>query len=88
VGSFLRQQQQIDQLIYAEIAERREQPISSGSDILTLLMSAVDAEGQPMTNQELRDELLTLLIAGHETTASAMTWALYWIHISRKCMTS
>ena len=79
-GRFLRQQQQIDQLIYAEIAERREQTDSSGSDILTLLMSAVDAEGQPMTNQELRDELLTLLIAGHETTASAMTWALYWIH--------
>jgi cytochrome P450 len=78
-GRFLCQQQQIDQLIYAEIAERRERPDSTRSDILTLLMSAVDAEGQPMTDQELRDELLTLLVAGHETTASAMTWALYWI---------
>ncbi len=79
-GRFLRQQKQIDQLIYAEIKERRSHPDSSRSDILTLLMSARDEQGQPMTDQELRDELLTLLIAGHETTASALTWALYWIH--------
>lgn len=43
-------------------------------------MSAVDEAGQPMTDEELRDELMTLLVAGHETTASALTWALYWIH--------
>jgi cytochrome P450 len=76
----LRQQKQIDELIYAELQERRSHPDSSRSDILTLLMSARDEQGQPMTDQELRDELLTLLIAGHETTASALTWALYWIH--------
>jgi unspecific monooxygenase len=77
---FIRRKQKIDQLIYAEIHERREHPDLSGSDILTLLLSARDEAGQPMTDEELRDELITLLLAGHETTATAMTWALYWIH--------
>ncbi len=43
-------------------------------------MDARDEAGEPMTSQELRDELMTLLFAGHETTASAMAWALYWSH--------
>jgi unspecific monooxygenase len=79
-GRFVRQRQQIDELLYAEIAERRKQPDPSRIDILSLLMSAQDEEGQPMTDRELRDELMTLLLAGHETTASAMAWGLYWIH--------
>ncbi|MEQ9371946.1 MAG: cytochrome P450 [Coleofasciculus chthonoplastes F3-SA18-01] len=79
-GCFLRQRQEIDQLIYAEINERREPLNVSGTDILSLLMSAHDQTGQPMTDEELRDELMTLLVAGHETTATALTWALYWIH--------
>lgn len=79
-GRFLNQRRQIDRLIYDEIRERRNQGDLSSGDILTLLMSARDVEGQPMTDEELRDELMTLLIAGHETTASALTWSLYWIH--------
>ncbi|MBD2459367.1 cytochrome P450 [Nostoc sp. FACHB-87] len=79
-GIFLRQREQIDQLLYAEIQERRNHPESSGNDILSLMMSARDENGEPMTDVELRDELMTLLVAGHETTASALTWALYWIH--------
>ena len=79
-GYFLRIRQQIDELLYTEIDERREQPDPSRTDILSLLMSARDEAGQPMTNQELRDELMTLLFAGHETTATALSWALYWIH--------
>jgi cytochrome P450 len=78
-GYFLRQKQQIDQLIYAEIQQRREEADSSRDDILSLLLAARDEAGQPMTDEELRDELLTLLFAGHETTASALGWALYWI---------
>jgi len=77
---FVRRKQKIDQLLYAEIQERREHLDPSRSDILTLLMSARDETGQPMTDQELRDELMTLLLAGQETTAIALTWALYWIH--------
>ncbi|MBD2495838.1 cytochrome P450 [Nostoc sp. FACHB-280] len=79
-GIFLHQRKQIDQLLYAEIQERRSHPESSGNDILSLMMSARDENGAPMTDVELRDELMTLLVAGHETTASALTWALYWIH--------
>ena len=79
-GKFLRQLREIDQLLYAEIQERRDHPDTSRSDILSLMMSARDENGEPMTDVELRDELMTLLVAGHETTASALTWALYWIH--------
>ncbi|SRR5579883_1167418 len=79
-GRFLRQRQQIDELIYAEIAERRKKGHSGGIDILSLLMSATDEKGQAMTPQQLRDELMTLLVAGYETTASAMAWGLYWLH--------
>ncbi|WP_287127495.1 cytochrome P450 [Candidatus Cyanaurora vandensis] len=47
---------------------------------LNMLMAAVDETGAGMSDQELRDELITLLVAGHETTATALTWALYWVH--------
>ena len=79
-GNFLRQRQQVDALLYAEIAERREQRNLEGMDILSLLMSARDEQGQPMTDQELRDELMTLMLAGNDTTATAISWALYWLH--------
>ena len=79
-GKFLRTKAQVDELLYAEIRERRQHHQYAGNDILTLLMQATDEAGNPMTDEELHDELMTLLIAGHETTASALTWALYWIH--------
>ncbi|MCG9891026.1 MAG: cytochrome P450 [Thermosynechococcaceae cyanobacterium MS004] len=78
-GQFIRQRSQLNQLLYQEIAERRADLDPERSDILTLMLMARDEEGQPMTDVELRDELVTLLMAGHETTASAMTWALYWL---------
>lgn len=79
-GYFLRMREKIDKLLYAEIADRRQQDLSDRLDILSLLMSARDEEGEAMTDKELRDELLTLLFAGYETTAGAMSWALYWVH--------
>ncbi|MDZ8134423.1 MAG: cytochrome P450 [Nostoc sp. DedQUE04] len=79
-GSYLRLRQEMDDLIYAEIQERRSLADQSRSDILSLMMAARDEAGEPMTDIELRDELMTLLIAGHETTASSLAWALYWIH--------
>lgn len=80
-GRFLRLRQQINALIYAEIAERRDRKSTDAdrTDILSLMMAARDLEGQSMSDAELRDELMTLLFAGHETTASALSWALYWI---------
>jgi cytochrome P450 len=79
-GSFVRHRRQIDHLIFEEIAERRAHPEVSRNDILSLLMGARDEAGEVLTDSELRDELITLLIAGHETTATALTWAVYWIH--------
>lgn len=79
-GRFVRMKARIDQLIYAEIQDRRDRQDFAGDDILTLMMTARDDQGNPLSDAELHDELLTLLIAGHETTASALTWALYWIH--------
>jgi cytochrome P450 len=72
-------QRQIGELIYTEISNRRSQH-HLGSDILSLLMSARDETGQAMSDAQLHDELLTLLLAGYETTATAIAWALYWIH--------
>ena len=79
-GSFTRQLQQIDQLVYAEIFERRAQSDPLRRDILSLLLSVRDEDGQPMTDTELRDELMTLVFAGYETTTAALSWALYWVH--------
>ena len=66
----------VDELIYAEIAERRdERPGDDRGDVLSLLLQARHEDGSPMTDTELRDELLTLLTAGHETTATGLSWA-------------
>jgi cytochrome P450 len=67
----------LDAVIYEEIARRREQSdLAQRADILSLLMLARDEDGQAMTDAELRDELVTLLLAGHETTATAVAWAV------------
>jgi cytochrome P450 family 110 len=79
-GEFLRDRTQLDELLYAEIAERRAKPDPSRIDILELLISAKDEDGQGLSDKELRDELMTLLFTGHETTATAMSWGLYWAH--------
>ena len=79
-GRMKQRQRKVDDLIYAEMEERRQQPDANRTDILSLMMAARDENGQPMTNEELRDELMTLLFVGHETTATALAWAFYWIH--------
>jgi cytochrome P450 len=79
-GRFVQQREQLDQIIYTEISERRRHPDPDRTDILALMLMAKDAEGQGMTDVELRDELITLLLAGHETTASVLGWLLYFIH--------
>lgn len=69
-----------DALLFAEIQERRAHPNGDRIDILSLLLAAQDDAGHGLSDQDLRDELMTLLVAGHETTATALTWAVYWIH--------
>jgi cytochrome P450 len=76
-GAIGRALDRLDEVTYAEIARRREQEdLAERTDILSLLMLARDEDGQSMTDQELRDELVTLLLAGHETTATAVAWAV------------
>jgi cytochrome P450 len=97
-GPFQRMHAKVDELIYAEIAERRRaSDLADREDILSMLLlahheAADDSgvaqsseagsrargkpEGSPMTDREIRDELLTLLVAGHETTANALAWAV------------
>jgi cytochrome P450 len=66
----------VDELIYEEIGKRREAPdLEQREDVLSMLLLARDEEGEAMTDRELRDELVTLLVAGHETTATGLAWA-------------
>jgi cytochrome P450 len=70
---FVRLQEQADELIFELIDERR-QGGGEGEDVLAMLLEARHEDGSPMDQQELRDELMTLLVAGHETTASSLAW--------------
>jgi cytochrome P450 len=79
-GQLVNCKKQIEQLLQAEIEERRASSQAPESNILSLMLSARDENGEPMTDEELRDEMLTLLVAGHETTATALAWAFYWLH--------
>jgi cytochrome P450 len=71
---FVRLQEQADALIFELIDERRRDR-DDGDDILAMLLDARHEDGSPMDQQELRDELMTLLVAGHKTTASTLAWA-------------
>jgi cytochrome P450 len=65
----------VDEIIYAEIARRRQDPdLSDRDDVFSGLLLARDEDGNGLTDQEVRDELLTLLLAGHETTATGLAW--------------
>jgi cytochrome P450 family 135 len=74
-GRFVAARAAADELIAAQIAARRASP-GEGDDVLSLLLSARDEEGRALSDEELRDELMTLLVAGHETTATALAWTL------------
>ena len=75
-GRFLRRRDRVDALLYDEIEQRRREPdLDRRKDILTLLLAARDEDGNPLTDRELRDELITILIAGYETTATSIGWA-------------
>jgi cytochrome P450 len=81
-AGFERIMAEADARLLAEIARRRQDPaLSERDDVLALLLRARDENGEPMTDRELRDELVTLLLAGHETTATALAWAFdYLLH--------
>lgn len=83
VGRFLpwapivRAQRDTDRLVREVIARRRREGTAGRVDVLSMLLDARDEQGNPMTDDELRDEMLTLLLAGHETTATTLAWVFH-----------
>ncbi|MFI5429014.1 cytochrome P450 [Aeromicrobium sp. UC242_57] len=89
---YFKNQQAVDELLYAEIRERRQahetgpDGLAGRDDVLSRLLRTGDSEGEtPLTDAEMRDQLVTLLLAGHETTASALSWTLHEIGRSPRC---
>jgi len=76
-GRAMRLREEADRILFAEFARRRSAGTAGRDDILSLLLDARDEHGQPMSDAELRDEMMTLLIAGHETTATTLAWLLH-----------
>ena len=71
-------QRQLDRVMYAEIAERRRAPdLAERSDVLSQLLQVGCDDSDRLSDPELRDQLVTLLLAGHETTATALSWTLH-----------
>ncbi len=77
---YLRSVRVLDKIVYSLIAERRREG-SEGGDLLSELLQATDAEGRPLSETQVRDEIMTLLLAGHETTAVTLTWT--WFLLAR-----
>lgn len=83
-GAFRRKRDRIDELILAEVHERRAEFARDGgdegdeahADMLSMLLAARDDEGRPLSDRELRDQLVTMLAAGHETTSTSVAWAM------------
>ncbi|MFD6890585.1 cytochrome P450 [Streptomyces sp. NPDC059957] len=74
---FFEGRDKLDAIVYRLMAERR-QGDGEGADLLSMLLAARDADtGEPMTDQEVRDEAITMLMVGHETTANALTWSYH-----------
>lgn len=72
---FRRARRQLDEIIYGVIAQRRGN--ADGNDLISMLLQAQDEDGERMNDLQLRDEAITLFLAGHETTAIALSWTFY-----------
>jgi len=76
--AFRRQLAAVDAEVLAEVRRRRDDPgLAEREDVLSLLLGARDEAGEPLTDRDLRDELVTLLVAGRETTAALLSWAFH-----------
>lgn len=75
-AGFVRARAKADELVYAEIAERRAAGDDDRGDVLSIFLAATHEDGEPMSDIEVHDELMTLLVAGHETTATELAWAI------------
>lgn len=78
-GRLVRARREVHDILAAEIERRRVPGAPARDDVLSLLVSARDEDGSPIPDDDLRDQMMTLLFAGHETTATALAWAFYRI---------
>jgi len=79
---FHREAKQIDDIVYRIIADRRASGLDQG-DLLSMLLQAHDEDGSKMTDRQLRDEVMTIFLAGHETTALTLSWTWYLLAQNR-----
>lgn len=85
---FERARDHVHALLHEEIAARRARGVEGREDILSLLMAARYEDGSALAEDELIDELRTLLVAGHETTATSLVWALFYAHRDPRVLTA
>jgi cytochrome P450 len=79
-AAFKRSLERIDGLLLEEVRHRREVKDWERGDILGMLLAATYEDGAPLEDAVLRDELMTLVVTGYETTATAIAWGLHWLH--------
>jgi cytochrome P450 len=82
-GRFLRAGARASEILRAEIRRGRVEGTARRTDVLAMLLDARDEAGNPMSEDEVHDELVTLLVAGHETTATSLAWTLRWLLVDR-----
>ncbi len=75
-GRMVRINRELERLLFAEFARRRNDKSARGEDILSMLLMARDENGAPLDDRVLRDEMMTLILAGHETTAASLAWTI------------
>ena len=85
-GRWLRLRDRASALIRAEIRRARAARDEKRDDVLSMMLEAKDERGEPLAEDEIHDELVTLLVAGHETTATSLAWALRWVLPNRKLL--
>jgi cytochrome P450 len=78
-GRFVRLARRASEILRTEIRHGRESGTAGRTDVLAMMLDARDENGHPLTEDEVHDELITLLVAGHETTATALAWTLRWL---------
>ncbi len=75
-GRAVRLTRQIDSILYTEFARRRKEDVDGRADVLSMLLATRYEDGQPLADRIIRDEMYTLMLAGHETTAATMAWVI------------
>ena len=75
-GKQVRINRELEPLLFSEFSRRRDDPGTGGDDILSMLLAARDENGAPLSDSVLRDEMMTLILAGHETTAASLAWTI------------